>query len=164
MREALQKAIYFEPCYETREKLNGIYFEYSNEEEFRSILNNLKYNIDVVSLFGKDEFLHSLLYSIGSYYKELLLDRIDIINIVSRKEYRIIICKKDVNVNMQENIGGNMNLNMQNKNAAIIKIDSVLAELNKYSSNSSVFFYPLFFIAGFLTAYKLPEILVYINK
>lgn len=135
MKTALGNAIYY---------IHGndnIYLKYhlisdhifQDPEEFNSIMMNLNSDIQVRNIFGnQDNICYDIFRNIGKYYHDLLIGNLDSLLIISRKDNAIKISRK---------------LNSKKSNIGIVKIDSVLAELNLGEYNSvSWYKYPLYLV------------------
>jgi len=130
MKQALKSAIY----YSQENKNYNIISEYfySNQDEFNNIINGFRSDIHIRNVFGNNNNIcYEICNNISKDYHDLLIDNLDVLLIITRKDNVIKICK--VNDDKDKN------------NIGIIKIDSVIAELNLTSYNSTSWYkYPLY--------------------
>lgn len=113
MDQALLKAIYYSNT--TTGRIVSTY-EYSNKNDFNRIIKNLRNDINIRNIFGtSDSICYKICDFISSSYDNLLLDKIDSLLVITRRDNAIKFIRSEGN-NEDTNFG-------------IIKIDSVLAEL-----------------------------------
>lgn len=121
MKEAISKSIY----YSSSSSYSLIAtFTYSDPYEFASIMQDLRTNLALRNFFGEKNIVYDICQNI--HYTDLLMEQLDGLYIVTRRDNAIRIVKKDAT----------------SDNYGIIKIDSViseLAELSELSPKKSVF-------------------------
>ena len=134
MKQALKSAIYYSHDNKNYNKNYNIISEYfySNQDEFNNIINGFRSDIHIRNVFGNNNNIcYEICNNISQDYHDLLIDNLDVLLIITRKDNVIKICK--VNDDKDKN------------NIGIIKIDSVIAELNLTSYNSTSWYkYPLY--------------------
>lgn len=132
MNKALNQAIYYTDIIH-----GNIISEYSfsNKKDFIEIIKNLRNDINVRNIFGSsDNIFYQILENVSQSYDQLLLDKLDVLLIVTRKDNVIkLLHTKEI------------------KTVGVIKIDSVLVELN-VTDNS--FYYFLFGVIGLAAVWK----------
>jgi len=138
MNHALSKAIYYSDTESGSInqvlKNNVCEYTYSNKNDFMKVIENLKKDINIRNIFGTtDSICYKICDSISSSYDALLLDKIDSLLIITRKD------------NSTKFVRSNGN------KYGIIKIDSVLAELSTYSEKESNYSYLIIIPIIFLT-------------
>ena len=122
MKQAIEKSIYYSGVIPAH--YNPIVYEYTDLESFSTIIESLKNEIDVISIFApKEHVCYNIFNQLPYYYHELMLDKVAAIFLVNRQDCVIKLSRT-------EDVG----------RVAILKIDSVLSEIPK---KTSYFSYPL---------------------
>ena len=133
MKSAIQKAIYYSAA--TPNYYNPITYKYNDLESFSAIIESLKNEIDVISIFApKDNICYTIFSQLSYSYHELMLDKVSSIFLVNRQDCAIKLVRDD-------------QVEKEEERVAILKIDSVLSEMPKKSSYLS---YPLLLGFGIL--------------
>jgi len=109
------------------------------KENLSSIVNTFENDIKIRTIFGHNDIHYKITNAIAKNYDKLLLSQVDVILIVTRYDQAIKIVKKPT-----ENDETKYDMNI-----AVIKLDSVIAELNLNSSNykdkyGTWYYYPLY--------------------
>lgn len=130
MDQAVIKAIYYTNV------LSGNViseYQYSNKDTFYELIKGFRNDINIRNIFGSvDNVCYQICDTISQSYDQLLLDNIDCLLIITRKDNAILLSRSS-------------NPKTSNpKRVAVIKIDSVLAELNLKQAGSSKITYFLF--------------------
>jgi len=127
MDQAVIKAIYYTNA------LSGNViseYQYSNKDTFCELVRGFRNDINIRNIFGStDNICYQICDVISQSYDQLLLDNIDCLLIITRKDSTILLTK-----------------NRSIQKVGVIKIDSVLAELNLNQAGSSKIPYFLFAI------------------
>jgi len=93
------------------------------ESGLNSAIDSFKHNIKIRNLFGnKDNICYKICYAISKCYDVLLVDQLDSVLIVTRKDNVIKLTKSSDKVPRFNDF--------TDKKIGIIKIDSVIAEMN----------------------------------
>jgi len=140
MKRALEDAIYYIHGNDNTYLRYHIITEYvySDYESFNNVISTLHSDIRVRNIFGKyDSLCYQICNFIPEHYDNLLIEHLDVLLIVTRKDNAIKLSRKQ-----QKN-------NPNYIKIGIIKIDSVVAELNLSIHNSSTGYnYPLYFLGA----------------
>lgn len=129
--KAVEKAIYYSAV---TPNYNSITYHYSDLESFSAIIESLKNEIDVISIFApKDDICYTIFNQLIYSYHDLMLDKVTVLFLVNRQDCAIKLVRSEEIKN--------------DTRVAILKIDSVLSEMPKKSSYLS---YPLLLGFGIL--------------
>ncbi len=152
MKQALENAIYYIHGNDDTYLKYHIISEFvcDNINEFKDTIESFKHDIQIRNLFGNsNNVCYDICENIAHYHNTLLLDQLDLLLIVTRKDNAIKISRT--------------NIEKYSINIGIVKIDSVLAELNLSGLNSNYggwYKYPLCLAGalGLLTLYYKADI------
>ena len=134
MKEAIEKAVYYTDYISEQYNLPVATFEFRDRENLSEILSSLTQNVDIITNFAsKKDSCYPIFNHIYYCYDSLLLDNVNALFLVNRKDFCIKLIKADKN-------------NTENQRFAIIKTDSVFSEL--FSSKS--FSWKYLFLPGFI--------------
>jgi len=148
MEQALSRAIYYSHGNDDSYLKYNIVAEilYDTREKLDHILKTLDSNIQVKNIFGnQDNICYEIGKSISKYYHRLLINQLDAILIVTRYDQAIKISRNESKKETKYDLY-----------IGIIKIDSVIAELNIDSIANSKdvkwYMYPIY-IGGILVVW-----------
>lgn len=135
MDKAINKAIYYTDIL-TGNVISE--YQYSDRGKFSEIIKNFRNDINIRSIFGSvDNLFYHICDAILKCYDDLLLDNIDCLLIITRKDNTIRLSRTNCS-----------------KTVGVIKIDSVLAELNLNQTESNKIPYFLFAIVTGVLIYN----------
>jgi hypothetical protein len=148
MEQALSRAIYYlhgkDDSYLNYNIITEIIYE--SKDKLEHILKFLDSNIQVRNVFGDQENIcYEISRSISKYYDRLLINQLDSILIITRYDQAVKLSKQRDNKEFRYDL-----------NIGIIKIDSVIAELNigaiSEAKGKKWIMYP-FYISGILAVW-----------
>jgi len=127
MDRALTNAIYYSDTIHGKVVTE---YEYSNKDDFIKIVKNLRNDIKVRNIFGtSDSICYKICDFISSSYDNLLMGKIDSLLVITRRDNAIRFIRSE------------------GTNVGIIKIDSVISELDPSPNYSYLLLLPIILLA-----------------
>ena len=129
MEQSLKSAIYYLSDNSTKYNIITEFSYDGTRESFGKIIDTFRSNIQIRGIFGnRENICYEIADSLHTHYNVLLLNQLDTILIVTRYDDVIKISQiHEENPKDHHKINGQK---INNRNIGIVKIDSVVAELN----------------------------------